>query len=253
MSFSLPPLNDPLRQTFRTMDVPTPGLALYTLALYKPGSWFSFMTYTFPLSPQSLRREFTSMSTVYDVQGPVLEGGVTRVVDMYGISPMTFVIGGTTGQKRHSADGYLFTGRQSIDQVLELFGLFASLNQAQMARDSDKLYKMEFYDYYTQSFWEVVPVGPQGITQGIQAPTLQFYQFRLAGIRPVSAPIVSDLFADQVGQMFIAASATVAGIVGDFVTSLVGPVTDAVGGALDSAGNAVSSAGKAVGSAVGLY
>jgi hypothetical protein len=222
MPLSLPPLNDPLRQTFRTMDVPTPGLALYTLALYAPGAWFSFMTYTFPLSPQSLRREFVSMSTVYDVQGPVLEGGVTRVVDMYGNSPMTFVIGGTTGQKRHSADGYLFTGRQSIDQVLELFTLFADLNQKQMAADSDKMYTMEFYDYYTQNFWQVVPVGPQGITQGIQAPTLQFYQFRLAGIKPVSAPILSNLFADQVGQMFIAASSAVGDVVRGFVGGLVG-------------------------------
>lgn len=203
-------LSDPLRQTFRTIPVPTPGLALFTLALRQPGpALLSFFTYTFPLSPQALRKEYTAMSTVYDIQGSPSQGGVQRVVDIFGNTPFTFVIEGTTGQQRHSTDGYLFTGRQSIDQILEILELYASLNQAQMANNSRQLYTLEFYNYFAQEFWQVVPDGPQGITQTNQSPTLQFYRLRFAGIKPVNAPLVSNIFSDQVAQLFIAGSSYV--------------------------------------------
>lgn len=210
-------------QTFRTIPVDNPGLALYTLALYSPGrANFSFFTYTFPLSPQSVRKEFTAMSAIYDVAGTPAQGGIQRVVDLYGDSPFMFVIEGTTGQQRHSTDGYLFTGRQSLEQILELFTLFAELNQIQMSHNSPDMYSMEFYDYYTQEFWQVVPVGPQGIRQTSQQPNLQYYQLRLAGVKPVKAPIISDIFADQAAQLLIAAQSTVASAVQDLIIGLQG-------------------------------
>jgi hypothetical protein len=212
-----------MAQKFTTIPVPQPGLALYTLSLRQPvPAMFSFFTYTFPLSPQALRKEFTAMSAVYDVAGSPIQNGVQRVVDQYGLSPFTFVIEGTTGQKRHSTDGYLFTGRQSIDQIIEILDLYTALNQKQIMANNPKLWKLEFYDYYTQQFWEVVPVGPQGITMSNAQPTLLFYRFRFAGVKPVSAPIISDLFADQVQQMFIAASSVVAGAVSSLIGSVLG-------------------------------
>jgi len=215
--------NDPLRQTFRTIPVPTPGLALFTLALRQPGpALLSFFTYTFPLSPQSLRKEYTSMSTVYDVQGTAAQNGVARLVDVYGNTPFTFVIEGTTGQQRHSTDGYLFTGRQSIDQILELLQLYADLNQVQMANNAKQLYTLEFYNYFAQEFWQVVPDGQQGISQSAQSPTLQFYTLRLAGIKPVNAPIVSNIFSDQAAQLFIAGSSYAAKGVRALIGSALG-------------------------------
>lgn len=201
---------DPLSQTFRTIPVPTPGLALFTLSLRFPGpSKLPSFTYTFPLSPQALRKEYSAMSTVFDRQGSPIQNGVQRDVDIYGNSPFTFVIEGTTGQQRHSTDGYLFTGRQSIDQILYILNLYAEANQAQMQNNDPRMYSLEFYNYFSQEFWQVVPVGPQGISQTVQAPGLQFYRLRLAGVQSVSAPLVSDIFSDQVAQLFIAGSSAV--------------------------------------------
>lgn len=207
-------LASPLSQTFRTIPVPTPGLALFTIALRAPSAAkLSFMTYTFPLSPQALRKEFTAMTAVYDIQGSPAQQGIQRIADVYGNSPFNFVIEGTTGQQRHSTDGYLFTGRQSIDQIMLLFGLYADLNQVQMANNDPNLFTMEFYNYFAQEFWQVVPTGPQGVAQTSQAPTLQFYRFRLAGIQRVNAPLVSNIFSDQIGQLFIAGASRVTGLV----------------------------------------
>jgi hypothetical protein len=106
---------------FRTISVPAIQPALYQLSIRNPGQQFTELaTYTFPLTPSSLRSERSSMSSYFDTQGPASSQGVSRVVDTYGLAPPIFTIEGTTGWDRHLSDGYILTGLQSL-QLLEQF------------------------------------------------------------------------------------------------------------------------------------
>jgi hypothetical protein len=212
-----------LTQGFSTVKVPNTRLALYTLSIRSPGfSALSFFTYTFPISPGSLRKSPTAMSAIYDTSGPPSTRGVTRNVDSFGMSPPMFTLEGTTGWDRHQTDGYVFTGLQSIQQVQYLFTLYAQLNQAQKMANNPSLYTLEFYDYFNQEFWQVEPIGEQEINQSERAPTLQFYRFRFAAVQPVSAPLVLDIFADPIQQLFSAGASAAAGALSSGISSILG-------------------------------
>lgn len=211
-----------LNQNFSTTKVPNLRLALYTLSIRSPGfAQTSFMTYTFPISPASIRKTPVAMSMIYDTAGPPATGGVARTVDSYGMSPVTYLIEGTTGWDRHQTDGMIFTGLQSIQQIEFMLNLYAALNQQQKQANNPALYTLEFYDYFNEEYWQVEPVGPQEIRQSERAPTLQYYSFRLPGVQPVSAPLISDIFADQVQQLFIAGSSAAAETVAGAINSVL--------------------------------
>lgn len=211
-----------LTQNFSTIKVPNLRLALYTLSIRSPGfSLLSFFTYTFPISPSAINKSFTAMSSIYDTAGPPSTKGVTRTIDSYGASPVVYSIEGTTGWDRHQTDGYIFTGLQSIQQIQYLLSLYASLNQQQKQANNPSLYTLEFYDYFNQEYWQVEPIGEQEIRQSDRAPTLQYYRFRLAGIQQVSAPLISDIFADQVQQLFIAGASAAASSVQGAITNIL--------------------------------
>jgi hypothetical protein len=212
-----------LTQNFSTVKVPNLRLALYTLSIRSPGfSLLSFFTYTFPISPSAINKSFAAMSSIYDTAGPASTKGVTRSIDSYGASPVSYTIEGTTGWDRHQTDGYIFTGLQSIQQIQYLLSLYAALNQQQKAANNPSLYTLEFYDYFNQEYWQVEPVGEQEIRQSERAPTLQYYRFRLAGIQQVSAPLISDIFADQVQQLFIAGASAAARGVQSAISNILG-------------------------------
>jgi hypothetical protein len=212
-----------LTQNFSTVKVPNLRLALYTLSIRSPGfSLLSFFTYTFPISPSAINKSFAAMSSIYDTAGPASTKGVTRSIDSYGASPVNYTIEGTTGWDRHQTDGYIFTGLQSIQQIQYLLSLYAALNQQQKAANNPSLYTLEFYDYFNQEYWQVEPVGEQEIRQSERAPTLQYYRFRLAGIQQVSAPLISDIFADQVQQLFIAGASAAARGVQSAISNILG-------------------------------
>lgn len=181
-------------QSFSTLPVSIVGngVALYTLSIRAPGNAsppVPGLTYTFPMSPQGVRKEVPELNTIYDVQGPFNTGGVTRLVDMWGESPPIYTLRGTTGWNRHSTDTFALTGKASILAIQALFSQFALLNQYQMQAQATVFYTMEFYDYWMNEFWQVVPVGPQGIDQSADKPILTYYTFRFAAIRPISSPI----------------------------------------------------------------
>lgn len=197
-------------QGFATKKHQNNGLALYTLSLRKPGfSLLSLFTYTFPISPQGLRKMPVSMSNIYDTSGPPSMSGVMRTVDSWGIAPPMFFIDGTTGYDYHQTDGYIFTGQQSIVQLQYILQLYAQLNQSLKLQNNPNLYSLELYDYWNQDFWQVEPIGEIEIRATDRAPTLLYYRLRLAGVRPVNAPIISDPFADQVKQAFYGASSNI--------------------------------------------
>ena len=216
-------LTSVLSQSFSTVKVPNTQLALYTLSIRSPGySLLSFFTYTFPISPGSLRKAPTAMSALYDTSGPVLTNGVTRNIDSFGLAPPIYTLEGTTGWDRHATNGLIFTGLQSIQQLQYLISLYAQLNQQQKQANNPSLYTLEFYDYFNQEFWQVEPIGEMEIRQSERAPTLQYYRLRFAAVQQVSAPLISDVFADPIVQLFAAASSAAASAVQTGISNILG-------------------------------
>jgi hypothetical protein len=182
---------------FRTVSVPMSQSVLYSLRLCAPViSAIELSTYTFPLSPSSLRMERSSMSSFSDTQGSPLTQGVSRVMDTYGLTPPIFTIEGTTGWDLHSGDGYSLTGLQSMQQLAAFLATYADLNQVQRAAGVPYLYSLEFYDYFTSNFWKIEPVGPQIFQQDAARPQLVYYRFRWAATVPAGG--IADVL-DQIG------------------------------------------------------
>lgn len=181
---------------FRTISVPANEPALYQLSIRAPQQAFSELaTFTFPISPSSIRYEPTSLSSYSETQGPSVTQGVTRVVDTYGLSPPTIVLEGTTGWDRHLSDGYILTGLQSMQLLQRFLARYAELNQIRRQAGNPYLYALEFYDYFTQQFWQVEPIGPQVVRQSADRPILAYYRLRWAAVKTVGLPILGTVDA----------------------------------------------------------
>lgn len=177
-------------QMFKTLSLPNSRLALYTLTIRDPDPPNApIITYTFPLSPQSVSKEYVAVNNIYDVAGNASQGGVQRIADIYGNSPAMFVLRGTTGWQYHATDGYAMSGLESIAAIQDALNQYAQLNKSRMENNNPSLYVMEFYDYFSETFWQVIPLGKQTIDQDERRPLLFFYTFRLAGIKAVDAPL----------------------------------------------------------------
>lgn len=176
-------------QQFRNIPIPNFKPAIYALAIRAPTPPFVLVDgYTFPLSPEMLRKEFTSMSSRRDVQGDLTNYGVQRIIDKYGMTPVSYLIQGTTGFQFHGADGYLLSGVESLIAIEALLKEYEYLNQVQIENQLPDLYLLEFYDYYKGEYWEVVPIGRQGVSQNKSRPLLFDYSFRFDGVRPLDGP-----------------------------------------------------------------
>ena len=182
-----------MSRIFRTIDTPVLALPLYQLSIRNPGQAYGELsTFTFGLSPQSIRIEPTSLSSFSDTQGPPQQFGVNRVVDTYGLSPPMITIEGTTGWDRHSTDGFTAGGLQAMDMLKKFLEQYAQMNQLQRVSGNAKLYALEFYDYFTSQFWQVEPIGPQVFRQAMDRPLLSYYRFHWAAICPVRQPPGSE-------------------------------------------------------------
>lgn len=207
-----------MAQSFFTKSVPVVQPALYQLSIRQPGSFFGeFATYTFPLSPSQLRSERSSLSTIYDTQGPPTSQGVTRVVDTYGLAPPIFTVEGTTGWDRHATDGLLLTGLQSMLLLEAFLANYASLNQQQRQNGVPDLYILEFYDFFTPQFWQIEPIGPQVVRQSNDKPLLAYYRFRWAAVQPAgfgaalalgAVDAVAGAFATPMQEAAVTAAST---------------------------------------------
>lgn len=185
---------------FRNLDTYNTGVALYQLSIRNPSqSYAELSTYTFPLTPTSVRSEPSSLSTIMDTQGPPVQNGVSRVVDTFGLSPPMFIIEGTTGWDRHSADAFALTGLQSMITLRNFLEQYVQLNQVQIQSGNPNLYALEFYDYFTSQFWQVEPVGRQSVIQSVRQPTLSYYRFQWAGVCPVRQPVENEV--DQLAYL----------------------------------------------------
>ena len=178
--------------------------------------------------------ERSSLSSFSDTRGPASSQGVTRVVDTYGLAPPVYTIEGTTGFDRHLSDGYVLTGLESMQLLAQFLAQYATLNRRQQQAGNSNTYALEFYDYVTDNFWVVEPVGPQVFRQGNDRPTLVYYRFRWAAVRPAGVPLLGliDALAGTLGTSTAQAAINAASSLGGFLTAY-GPA-GAVGGALSA-------------------
>lgn len=215
-------------QNFQTIPVTNARLALYTLSIRSPGSPFlPYLTYTFPLSPAALTKEYTAMSNAFDVAGSAQQNGVQRIIDSYGVSPVTYTIEGTTGWKMHATDGFGIDGIESILQLQSLLTTYASLN-IQQSQTNQPPYTLEFYDYFTGDFWQVEPIGPQRIQQDKNRPLIMNYSFRWAGVNNLNSPItsvidaVTQFLANPAAQTISIVSQAAGGLLGNYASQTAG-------------------------------
>jgi len=223
-------------QSFNTIAVQPYAPVLYQLGMRAPDSFLSeFATYTFPLSPSSIRYEPSSASSFGDVHGPAQTRGVTRYVDRFGLTPPMITIEGTTGWDRHQSDGYILTGLQSIQLLQQFLAQYATLNETQLQSGNPQLYTLEFSDYFLNQFWVVEPIGPQVVRQSADKPTLVYYRFRWAAVAPLGLLDFAIGEADALLQVFgtpaAAAAVNAATTLGAMLVaySPAGPVSSVLG------------------------
>jgi hypothetical protein len=178
--------------------------------------------------------ERSSLSSFSDTQGPASSQGVTRVVDTYGLAPPIYTIEGTTGLDRHLSDGYVLTGLQSMQLLAKFLEQYATLNKQQQIVGNPNTYSLEFYDYYMDQFWVVEPVGPQVFRMGNDRPSLVYYRFRWAAVRPAGVPVLGliDALAGTLGASTAQAAINAASTMTAFLTAYA--PAGVVGGVLSS-------------------
>jgi hypothetical protein len=226
---------------FNTYSATNARPPLYTLSLRNPATFFSGnTTYTFPIAPQFMRKEKPSLAQVMDIAGSSANQGVARNIDLFGEAPPMYTIRGTTGAKYHSTDGYIWDGIQSITIVQNIISQFWSKNAIQIENgQGGNLYTLEFYDYYMDEYWQVVPVGPQGIEQNADKPLWAYYTFRFMAVQPVSAAVPAlavDLVFNTLGANGLAGLALASGASGIF-SSAVSQVQGAISNVQSFASN----------------
>lgn len=221
---------------FATRPIANLRVPLYQISLRAPdaiSSVFAGNTYTFPLAPQMLNKQVMTYNTIMDVFGPSATAGVQRIVDQFGQSLPIYTMRGTTGWKAHSMDGYIWDGVGSIQRIQGILAAHAQKNQQQIANgQGDNLYTLEFYDYFMEEYWQVVPIGPQGISQSADKPLFAYYNFTFACLRPVSA-LIPALAVDAVANLL--------GANGLAALSLTTSASGIYNSAVNQIGSAVSS------------
>lgn len=222
-------------QSFTTLPTPNKKTALYVISIRSPGqARASVKSVTLPISPSSIVKEYTALSTVYDVAGSPGQLGVSRNIDQYGNTPPTYILEGTTGWQRHASDGYAFTGMQAIAQLQTLLDQYAHLNQGIAQSGQASGYTLEFYDYFADEYWQVEPVGRQGISQDATRPLLFRYSFRWAAVHAVSNP-PPPVTADPILAAFQIAAPTALSSLAVSIGSTLSSYAPSTGGALLSA------------------
>ncbi len=208
-------------QSFKTQPLSNTRMALFALSIRSPkNSAQAYATYTFPISPAAVSKEYTSMTNIYDVQGSPTQSGVQRIVDIYGNSPVTFQIEGTTGWKFHQADGFQFSGVDSIAVLQDFLQTYAQLNQTQ-SNGNQPLYTLEFYDFFNSDFWQIEPIGRQEVRQSRDRPQILNYSFRFAGIVDLNnpPPDIADKFAQRISTPGEQVVGILGNVVGDIISN----------------------------------
>ncbi len=153
--------------------------------------------YFFPISPTGLTKTVPVLNEPYAIRGSHTTGGVQYDVDIYGQSPPIFSINGTTGWQYHSTDGNKYTGLASFHQLQKFFQEYHFLV---LQASSQIRYTIEFYDYFNNEFWEVIPIDKL-IFQFTEAePLFGKYGITLLATKEVKTPISKIVLKNPVSQ-----------------------------------------------------
>lgn len=240
-------------QYFYTKGATNTSVALYQLSIRKPNGSLSILpgyNFVFPLSPQLVRKTASPLTAIYDVQGTSKNLGVQRKVDEFGLAPPFFTIVGTTGWQFHSADGFLWTGQGACTRLQNLIDTYISLNQTIIQNQSGDPYTLEFYDFFRNEFWVVVPRGPIRIEQSADRPILSNYVLDLAAVKSVSYPyaavaedtVLNALALGQAAGASLAAATLANGM--DYASSAISDAASSIlAGVLPSESSISSSIG----------
>jgi hypothetical protein len=202
---------NPTGQSFRNKPVPNLRLALYVLVVRGPQAPYPLLhSYIFPISPQNLKISLNYLTNYYDVSSTTFPLGVTRQIDSYGQAPPIYSIDGTTGWQLHGTDGYSATGWESMSDLKTILIQYTAGNQAQVNAGNGNLNRMELYDYFRGSFWQVVPYGEQVFTMDARRPLYQNYSLKFLGVAAVAGANVAP--ADQISATFSQDSAAIADV-----------------------------------------
>lgn len=167
---------------FPTQKVANSRTTQYSLVFIPGGNVKKAVTFTFPITPQQYAMQRRSLAAPYDTPGSSKNQNVNRIMDVYGLTPITFKIQGTTGFNKYVTDGFKTTG---VDQLRILQGLLETYFSNAQNSIPDQ---MQFLDFYYQEFWNVVPIGPVVLSQSKDKPQWIFYDLTLAGVSRVASP-----------------------------------------------------------------
>ena len=220
-----------INQQYRTENVSNTHPAIYALNLrYGTPPYKSVVgSVIFPISPQDLRKSRVFMSSFYDVSGNGLSGGVHRIVDQYGVAPPIFVLEGTTGWQKHSNDNFANTGLEAAKFLQQYLDYFAIFNTIKSQNNRPDLFILEYYDYFTDDFWEVAPIGEQIMRQSESQPLLFHYRLRLVGMRELKIAPPAPTKVDLISQAFSTAASTVGRTVQAFSNMVTGTYQEIAG------------------------
>lgn len=241
-------------QYFYTKGAASTGLALYELSIRSPNGSLSLLpghNFVFPLTPQSVRKTSAPLTAIYDVQGSAKQYGVQRKVDEFGLAPPFFTITGTTGWQFHSADGFLWTGQGSCTRLQNLIATYIALNQSIIQNQSGDPYTLEFYDFFRNEFWVVVPRGPVRIEQSADRPVLSNYVLDLAAVKSVSYPYTA-VAEDLVLNTLALGQAAGASLASAIMSNGIDYASSAVSSAASSVLSGVLPSESTISSAIGL-
>jgi len=143
--------------------------------------------FVFPISPQQMDRQYDVMNNMYHVQSSQ-STGVYRIIDRYGETPPTFILRGTTGWNYHNTTGYRKSGLDSLDDLNIMLSTYSERVANARYEQKQSTVALEFYDFFLDEAWEVMPVGQINYRQSERSPLWVFFELRLAAVQNLGQP-----------------------------------------------------------------
>lgn len=212
-------------QLYFTVPFPNNQPTLYSLKLWKTGNLqvAADTVYTFPLTPNSISKQYGQLTAYYDVRGSGPLNGVQRIVDRYGMTLPMITIAGTTGFQFHNMDGFQWSGRSSMANLLYMFVQYASLTQTAVDNNSSTLPIMEFADGFVGDVYQVVPMMNSSVGMDNSKPIYQNYNLQLLAVASVTQP--AAVTNDGLGGALIQAQAILTSGFQEYWSGLIGNLT----------------------------
>jgi hypothetical protein len=88
---------------------------------------------------------------------------------------------------------------------------------------------LEFYDYFADEYWQIVPIGTQSIKQNKDRPLFFDYSFIWAGIQSVEAPTPPETNDPILSALSIAQPQAISNLSMDLTSTLTNYQSNTLG------------------------